>query len=300
MNCKPLVAALILAGPARGQELEPRRWSHLPLDAQFGGIGHGRSEARIFLDPVLRIEDASLTMQTTALKYIRTFELLGRSARFDLVQTYQQGRWDGLVDGTPTTVTRDGFGDTSLRLAVNLVGAPPLRGDEFRRYRAGLECETIVGAGLVVVLPTGEYLKDRLINLGGNRYVIRPQLGVVHQRGNWSFELTTSLWCYTDNDSFWNGNRREQDPLLALQGHLVYSFRPGLWVSASLGYGHGGESSVNDIAKDDRVGNLAWALTLGFPVSPRLGLKLSYIGTRTQEDTGLDSDTVVLAASYFW
>ena len=30
---------------------------------------------------------------------------------------------------------------------------------------------------------SGEYLDDKLINLGANRFAIRPQSGVVHTRG---------------------------------------------------------------------------------------------------------------------
>jgi hypothetical protein len=37
-----------------------------------------------------------------------------------------------------------------------------------------------------VQLPTGEYFDDRLINLGTNRFMFRPQIGVQHQRRNWT------------------------------------------------------------------------------------------------------------------
>jgi hypothetical protein len=291
---------LALSDLAAGQEMEPRRWSHLPINCNFGGLGYAYTEADIAFDPVLLIQDAKLDLHTAALKYIRTFELFGKSARFDLVQAYQNARWQGLLDGVPTTVTRQGWSDTSLRMAVNLLGAPPLEGKEFARYRQAADCETIVGAGLVVTLPTGEYFEDKLLNIGGNRFVIRPQLGVVHQRGPWTCELTAATWFYTDNDEFWNGNQREQDPLFALQGHLIYSFRPGLWVSASAGYGFGAESTVNGVRKDDHARNVAWALSAGYPVTPKFGIKLTYVGIRTQQDTGLDSDTLAFSASYFW
>jgi hypothetical protein len=100
-------------------------------------------------------------MDTAALKYIRTFECFGKSARFDLVQAYQDGEWTGLLDGAPASVQREGFADTTLRFAINLFGAPPLEGEEFAQFRAGLDCETIIGAGLIVALPTGEYFMLR-------------------------------------------------------------------------------------------------------------------------------------------
>ncbi len=43
-------------------------------------------------------------------------------------------------------------------------------------------------AAFAVQLPTGEYMDDKLINLGTNQYVVRPDVGLVHDRGRWSIE----------------------------------------------------------------------------------------------------------------
>jgi Putative MetA-pathway of phenol degradation len=104
-------------------------------------------------------------------------------------------------------------------------------------------------------------MEDKLINLGTNRFTFRPQLGVVHNRGKLSMELTDAVWLYTDNDDFFNGNKLEQDPYYTIQAHLIYTFRPGLWTAASAGYGYGGESTVSGVKKNDRRENLAWALS---------------------------------------
>jgi hypothetical protein len=85
---------------------------------------------------------------------------------------------------------------------------------------------------LVVQLPTGDYMDEKLINLGTNRFTFRPQLGVVHNRGKWSMELTGAVYLYTDNDDFFNGNKLEQDPYYTIQTHLIYAFRPGVGPSA--------------------------------------------------------------------
>jgi hypothetical protein len=282
------------------QELEPRRWNHLPIGANFAGGGYSYTEAEIFFDPVLRIEDVEMEMYTWAVKYIRSFEVFQKSARIGFVQGFQEGRWKGLVDGVPRSIKRSGLTDTALRFAINLYGAPPLEGDEFAAYRAKADVETIVGAALVVQLPTGDYRDDKLINLGTNRYTFRPQLGVVHNRGRWSMELTGEVWIYTDNNDFFNGNKLEQDPLYTVQTHLVYTFRPGLWVSVGAGYGYGGESTVNEVEKDDRRGNLAWALSVGYPITRQLGIKVGYLGRRAQEPVGQDSDSIAVAFSIFW
>ena len=282
------------------QELEPRRWGHLPTGRNFAGGGYVNTKADIFFDPVLRAENVEMELNTWAVKYIRTFELFQKSARIGFTQAYQEGRWTGLVDGIPRSIKRSGLSDSVLRFAINLYGAPPLEGKEFATYRAKVNVETIVGTALVVHLPTGDYMDDKLINLGTNRFTFRPQLGVVHNRGKWSMELTGAVWLYTDNDDFFNGNKLEQDPLFTFQTHLIYTFLPGLWASASAGYGYGGESTVNGVKKNDRRGNLTYALSLGFPIMRQLGVKVAYLGTRTQESVGQDIDSIAVAFSIFW
>lgn len=298
--CLYVFIFLGLALPCSAQDIEPRRWSHLPIGTSFAGGGYAHTEAGISFDPVLRIENAEVEMDTWAAKYIRTFELFEKSARVDFSQAYHEGRWSGVLNGVSTSIERSGWSDSALRFAINLIGAPPLDGKEYAAYRAQADVETIVGMGLAVQFPTGEYMDDKLINLGTNRFAFRPQLGVVHTRGKWSMELTGATWIYTDNNEFFNGSKLEQDPLYIFQGHLVHTFRPGLWVGASAGYDFGGETTVDGVEKDDQKGNLAWALSLGYPITRQSGVKAAYIRTRTQESIGGDTDTIVVGFSIHW
>jgi hypothetical protein len=298
-----LAAALLVlftARPVAGQDLEPRRWSHLPVDVNFAGVGYAVTEADVHLDPVLQLDDVTLDLQTTAAKYIRTFGLLDHSARMEVGVPYQHAEWNGLLQGEPASATREGFADPVARFAVNLVGAPPLKGAAYSEYRDAHQDATIVGAALNMQAPLGEYYDDKLLNLGENRYTLRPELGVERTHGKWLSEITGSVAFFTDNNDFWNGNRREQDPLYMLQGHLAYTFRPGLWVSGGTGYGFGGKSTINGTPKDDTKGNLLTGASVGFPVSRAVGIKLGYLNSQTQEDTGSDSDTFVMAASVLW
>jgi len=296
----PLLLLLFFTSLSSAEELEPRRWAHLPINTNFVGAGYAYTQGDISFDPVLKIEDGQVDLQTWVAKYIRTFSLFDKSARFDFLQGYQKGRWKGLLDGVPTTVRRRGWSDTLVRFAINLYGAPPLKGQEYAKYRAATEVETIVGAGLSVQLPTGDYMDDKLINLGTNRFTFRPQIGIVHSRGKWSFETTAFVALFTDNNDFFNGKNLEQDPLYALNGHIIYTFRPGVWASASAGYDYGGRSTVDGEKKDDRKQDIGWALSLGLPFNRHLGGKIAYVRTRTQESTGVDSDSILVGLSAFW
>ena len=122
----------------------------------------------------------------------------------------------------------------------------------------------------------------------------------MHNRGPWSFEATGIASFYTDNDEFFDGNKLEQDPFYTLEGHVIHTFRPGLWVTGSAGYGYGGESTVNGNGKDDHKENFALGFSFGYPITRRWGIKMTYLGTRTRELVGFDSDTIAFGLSTFW
>ena len=295
-----IVTALVLlsvTGTATGQDIEPRRWTPLPVGMKVIGAGIVHTDADIAFDPVLEIDDAKVDIDTAIVSYLYAFDLLGQSARFDVRVPYMDARWEGLLAGEPASVQRKGLGDPRVRLSVNLLGAPALRGKEFQSYRATHPENTVVGAALAIGLPLGEYKQDKLLNLGENRFVIRPQLGFVHTRGHWSYELTGSVFLYTDNDEFFGNNKREQDPLYALQTHIVYFSPQHWWVSLGAAHDRGGESRVNGEKKDDQKRGLLFGISAGYSISPNSSVKLAYVGSRTYEDVGLDSDCVVLACS---
>ena len=289
-----LIVLLNLAAPSHAQDLEPRRWSQLPTGINFIGVGLAYSEGDIFVDPVLQIENAEVELVSAGASYIRTFGLFGRSARFDVTVPFADGHWQGLLEGEPDSVRRQGLGDPRFRLSVLLYGGPALDRREFAESPAS---STVVGFGLSLVVPLGEYFDEGLINLGQNRWIIRPQLGITHTRGKWTAELTGSIYYYTENDSFYQGTTLENDPLYAVQGHLIYTFRPGLWASLSTAYGDGGEPTISGVPKDAETENWLSAISVGLPISRSQGIRMSYIWSRTQVPTGVDMDTILLSYS---
>ena len=75
----------------RAQDLEPRRWSHLPKDAHFFGIGTTYTDGDILFDPVLRIEEARFKLGGLGMSYVYSFGLFGKSARVDALISYASG-----------------------------------------------------------------------------------------------------------------------------------------------------------------------------------------------------------------
>ena len=270
------------------------------MDTNFGGFVFAYTEADIFFDPTLLLENVEMKLNTLGGRYIRTFELFEKSARIDITQAYQEGKWTGLVDGLPASISRSGWSDTFVRVAMNLYGAPPLSGKEFGAYRSNVKNETIIGVALKVRLPTGNYMEDKLINLGQNRFVFRPQLGIIHTRGKWTTELTGEIAFYTKNSEFFNGNTLEQKPLYIVHGHLIYAFKPKQWLAISAGYDHGGENKLNGVDKNDIKQNVGWKLSYTHPINRVSSIKVFYLGTRTKESTGFDSETLAASVSIAW
>ena len=297
MVLRPIILLVLMfcwSGQLFAQDLEPRRWTQMPTGLNFAGIGIGHTEGDILFDPVLLVEEATFDMETVGLVYVRSFGVLGKSARVDFSLPYRAGRWEGTVDGEFVHFRRRGLADPRVRFSMLLYGGPAETPAEFAKSK---KSNTVVGAAVSVKMPLGEYSRERLINLGSNRWTIRPQLGVTHTRGKWTGELTGSVFLYSDNNEFWMDTKLASDPLWALQAHLIYSFKPGLWASLSTAYGTGGEAKVDSVAKNNLSGNWLTSLNLGIPIDRKQGLKITFLTGRTQKSTGLDVNSLILSYS---
>ena len=288
---------LVVAAVAAGDDVEPRRWTPFPIGTTVLGVGVIRGQGDVAFDPVLKVEDATVKVTTTVVSLLRAFDLAGRTARVELRLPRQHAHWEGLLDGEPRTVERRGLADPSIRLAVDLLGAPALSAEEFSAYRAAHRVNTVVGAAISLSLPFGEYLDDKRLNLGQNRFAIQPQLGVVHTRGPWSYELTGSVAFFTDNYEFLVNQTRAQDPVLLLQAHTVYTAPRGWWVSLGAAYDWGGRSAVEGVVKDDYREDLLYGISAGLPLNRRLSVQVAYVANRTQTGVGSDTDNLALGFS---
>lgn len=285
---------LIPLQQAVGQDLEPRRWTPLPPGMNVVGAAYVYTNGDVSFDPVLKVENAEFDGHTVALSYVHAFGIAGKPARIDAVLPWQNARWSGLLDGVPATVSRVGVSDAVVRLSVILTGASA----SGRAQDRSLSSHTVIGAAVAMSVPFGEYFADKLLNLGQNRVVIRPQIGILHMREKWSYELTGSTYFYGDNDEFFGGSRLEQDPLYAAQAHVIRLLgKPGYWVSLSAGYGFKGRSTVDGIPKDDSRRIFLSALSLGVPIGRNQGMKFAYVRNRTNTNTGSNTDSFAISWS---
>lgn len=291
-----LVLVFGIAGTGvRAQEIEPRAYSNIPLDVNFLIAGYGYSDGGLVTDPTLPLEDADVQTQTTAVGYAHAIEVRGQSGKIDVILPYAWLSGAGEFAGQTVRRTVNGFGDPRLRLAVNLYGAPALSVRQLPSYRQ----ETILGVSVQVSMPVGQYDDTRLINIGMNRWFVKPELGVSRALGAWTLELATAAYFFSDNDDFLGGKTRAQDPIYSVQGGVIYGFSRGIWVALNGTYYTGGRTTVDGVEGDDLQKNSLVGLTVALPVSRRASIKV-YANTGLTTRIGSDADTLGLAWQYRW
>jgi hypothetical protein len=287
-------ALLITIDQVYAQDLEPRRWTPIPAGVNVVGAGYVGLQGDVFFDPVLKLEGVEVSGHVVAVSYVRSFKIANKLGRIDAVVPWQNMRWSGLLDSVPATAELVGLADPIIRVSVLLAGAPASGGPP----DDGKKSNTIFGAAVAVSVPLGEYDSDALLNLGLNRTYIRPQLGVLHTRGKWSYELTGSTFIYGENDDFFGGSKIEQDPLYALQGHVVRVFdKPGYWVALSTGYGWKGDTVVDGVRSNNNQKRWLSSLAFGIPLGKNQGVSFTYLRDRTKTDSGADIDSLAIGWS---
>ena len=291
-----IVTILAASGSgARAQDLEPRAYANIPVGLNFLIAGYGYSEGGVATDASLPLQDASLHLHTTVFAYARSLNVGGKSGKFDVVVPYAWVSGSAKVAGQPRKREVTGFADPRFRFSLNLYGAPALSLSEFADYKQNL----IVGASLQVSAPLGQYDSSKLVNIGTNRWSIKPELGISKALGPLTLDLAAGVSFYTGNDDFFGGHTREQDPIYSLQGHLIYNLGRGVWGALDGTYYTGGRTTLDGVEGNDLQESSRLGLTLSLPVTRRNSIKL-YASTGVSTRTGTDFDAVGIAWQYRW
>ena len=220
-----VTALVVVALGVHAQDLEPRAYVNTPVGLNFLIAGYAYSEGGVGTDPSIPLKDAKVQSHTAVLAYVRSLDVWGKSGKFDVVVPYAWTSGSATFAGQPQQRDVSGFGDPRFRFSVNLYGAPALSLKEFADYKQ----DVIVGASVQVSAPGGQYDSSKLLNIGTNRWFVKPEIGISKALGPWTLELATGVKFYTDNGNFFGGKTLEQDPIYSVQGHLVYNFGSGVW-----------------------------------------------------------------------
>jgi outer membrane putative beta-barrel porin/alpha-amylase len=267
-----LVAAMIVA-PARGvhaQALEPRSYVNTPVGINFLLLGYGYTEGDVGFDASSPVKDTKVHIHAGLLAYARSLDVWGLSGKVLAVLPVAEASGSAKVAGQGRDRQIFGLADPLLRISVNFFGAPALSIEEFPTYRQDL----IVGGSLQVTAPLGQYDSTKLLNVGTNRWSLKPELGVSKAWGPVIVEMIPAVTFFTNNDDFFGGKTLEQAPIYSVQGHLIYEFFPALWAALNATYYAGGRTTI-DGEKGEQLENVRLGLTAALSMSRYQSIKLS-------------------------
>lgn len=292
------IAVLLLAaaaGRAAAQDIEPRAYSNAPVGVNFAIAGAAWTRGGLTFDSSVPITNEDLHTSSLVLAYARSLALWGRSAKFDAVVPYTHLSGSAEYMGVPTERKVSGFGRPALRLSVNFFGAPAMGLAEFRGWKQDL----IVGASLQVSPPLGQYDENRIVNIASNRWSFKPELGMSKASGPWLTELKLAATFYTDNDEFYGGTTRTQDPVYALQGNLIRGLASGAWWSIDATCFAGGRSQVDGRYNRDLQQNWRVGASLSLPLDRKNSVKFA-LSSGVYARTGNNFDALAVTWQHRW
>ncbi|QVN04262.1 transporter [Pseudomonas rhodesiae] len=292
-----LCASTLALVPAAGFADNARDWQNLPTDLNMVFGYYNRVDTNTPIDTTLPITGLSLNADLYLFRYARSFGIDGRNSAIQLIQPYADvsASFDNarFFDGTKHN---GGMGDTQVVLVHNLFGGPALTAEEFASWQP----ETFLTGALWITAPTGDYDKDRVINIGSNRWVFKPELGFGTPVGPTWLEINTWVSLFGDNDDYQGDRKLEQKPLYAIEGHYSYTFNRALWASLDATYSRGGESRIDGDWQDNKQENALLGASMGFVLSPQFGGLLAYSDTVSERRGSPDVNTWTLRLQYVW
>jgi hypothetical protein len=275
-------AAAVAAAPVHAQDLTPRAYVITPLRSNAVNLSYIFNDGELLFEGTVPITDATGRLNVPAISLYRSLNVFGRSANVSATLPYAVGNFKGTAFGAETSVYRSGLMDSVFRVSVNLVGAPAMELSEMRQRR--WQQKQLLGASLKIVAPTGQYDPTKLINLGANRWALKPELGYSGRWGHWVVDAYAAVWFFTRNPEFFSRNQyvpgtqdQTQEPIAAFETHLSYDVKPRLWVSLDGNFWRGGRTSLNGVQnpatlqQSSRIG-----VTASFPLTPHQAIKVGF------------------------
>jgi hypothetical protein len=292
----PAVIVLLFAALyAHAGEIEPRAYVNSPVGINFLLAGYGYSNGGLSTPGSSPIQGAQLHMHTEVVAYVRTLDVWGKSGKFDIILPYSQLSGTATVGGQPRERKVTGLNDPLFRFSVNLYGAPALSVEEFAKYKQDL----IIGASVQVSAPLGQYDKDKLVNLGNNRWFVKPDIGISKAWGPFTLELSTGVTFFSTNDEYYGGKTLKQDPLSTTQVHATYNLGRGVWAALSWTFDYGGQTTIDGVINDRSYSNSRLGGTLALPINRYNSIKL-FGSTSLNTTVGSDYNLVGILWQHRW
>ncbi|WP_095144093.1 MULTISPECIES: transporter [unclassified Pseudomonas] len=292
-----VVAATLTLTPLLGFADNARDWQNLPTDLNMVFGYYNRIDSNTPIDTALPIDGLSVNADLYIARFARSFSVDGRNSAIQILQPYADisASFDN-AEFFKGTKHNGGMADTQFVLVHNLFGGPALTQEEFANWTP----ETFVTGALWVTAPTGDYDKNRVINIGSNRWAFKPEIAFGTPLGPTWLEINGYVSMFTDNDDYQGDGTLEQKALYAVEGHYSYTFNRALWASLDATYSRGGETRINGDWQDNKQENGLLGASMGFMLSPQFGGLIAYTDTVAERTGSPDVNTWTLRLQYAW
>ena len=279
------------------QDLEPHTLSSIPTGGNFAIASYGYSTGNILVDNTLPIEDLNASLNNMVFAYARSFKLFNRLAKFDVIAPYSFGTFKGVVNSVDSSTSRHGLADPLLRFSIIFIGGRAFGLSDFVKQQPS---KFKLGATFRLRMPLGQYDPTKFLNLGANRWAFK--VGV---SGSYTFfkkltlETHLNSWFFTKNRDFLNGNTISQKPLLSVQFHITYVFKPGMWVAVSGGMSGMGQTSVNGAENSNAQSSSRFGAAFAYRFDKHNSLKIALTSGLISR-YGANFTTLLLAYQFMW
>jgi hypothetical protein len=293
-----IAAAAIAITPyaaSHAQSMEPLSYTNSPIGLNFLVAGYSYQTGNVLVDPSLPLKNVKATVDNALLAYSRIVNFWGQSGSVAIVLPYAWLSASGDVFEQQMKVNRTGLADLTMRLSINLYGAPAVSLKEYAGYHQDL----IVGTSLSVTAPSGQYIPSKLVNIGTNRWSAKPEIGISKAVSRWTLEGAAGVTFFTDNDEYFGANTRHQDALFSLQGHVIYNFTRKMWAALDSTYYSGGRTSLNGSLDNDLQTNSRWGGTYAYSLARQNSIKL-YFSSGLTARTGSEFRIYGIGWQYRW
>lgn len=251
---------------------------------------------RIFTNPIF-VKGAEFDTNVYGIMATTIFSIKGKTAAVAGILTggSTSGGLKGIYEGSSS-----GLADFYAMGILNLYGAPSVDLEGYMKTKYNW----IIDLQLGVKAPTGKYDKDKLVNLGTNRWQFKVGFPMM-KFFNWgtakvtSIEMLPSVSFFTNNNDLADPNETlEQKPIFNLESHITQRVTKMLWISLDSMLYTGGVTSINDVSNDNSLNSFQLGGTLGADFSAKLGARISFGKVLGNNENTMDGQMIRVMANY--
>lgn len=233
-----------------------------------------------------------LNNRTSYVKHTHYMDISGNLAAIYIIAPYTD-----LKQETSATVKKGGLTDPILLFAWGMYNMPALTKEEYTKAN---KRNTTSACSVALTLPIGSYDSQQLMNVGGNRYVVKPECQVGTYVGNFYVEVIGGLTHYGNNSSYYGSNVLKQDKLYHLESHIGYGLTPKAFLSFDMFSVNGGNMYLNNKSLNKGQRSLSLGANLSYFVDNHTYFKFIYQDTVNASITSPKVKTLAMSYNYIW